>query len=178
MSHQTITLEQYLGPYKDHPQMQSTVLLANAEKIIAAMNQLCWFAEADGVELEDNPDTGNAIGGQGNGGARPHDATVGAPLSAHKTLTALDRYDLNRQLMRWALSSGWSRLAELGIYIEHPQWTRSWLHGQITPPASHARVFVPYSDLAKYPPTCAPLPEQYSLAEVAEFSYRQKTELA
>lgn len=169
-----ITLMQYLGPYRDHPQMQSTVLLANAQLILAAANELDELARADGVRLEDNPVTGCPIAGSGNGGARPGDATVGAVLSAHKDLRALDRYDLRREYMRWLLSYGREHCERLNVYLEHPQWTRSWAHLQIGAPSDGLTrwniVFVPYADLVKNPPTCIALHEQ-RLAGVPEYPF-------
>ncbi len=163
--HKTITLDHYLGPHKDNPAARATVVLANAAATIALANALCEAAQADGVALEDNPATGNAISGNGNGGIRPPDSTVGASGSKHKDANAVDRYDPKRSLMKWVLANP-SKVTEVAeklgaeIAFEHPQWTRSWCHIQRILPGSRNRVFVPYSDLEANPPTCAALPEQ------------------
>lgn len=174
--HTIITLDHYLGPYKNHPQMQSARLLDHAHRIIEAMNELCSLAEADGIELEDNPYTGNAISGQGNGGARPSESTVGASKSAHKDLRGLDRYDPKRRFMRWLLSYGLDHCQRLDVYLEHPQWTRTWAHGQIGAPGDGlprwTMVFVPYADLKKYPPTCKALSEQ-KVAGIPSFPFKE-----
>jgi len=161
--HTEITLEQYLRFYHDNPAMRSTVLLANAQRTVNAMNLLCATAEGDGVELEDNPVAtsphfGTVISGDGNGGARPPDSIVGSALSAHKDCNALDRTDIGRRLMRWCLGNV-PVLVEIGLWLEHPQWTRSWVHGQTVPPHSGNRFFLPYSDMVKHPTTCIALPE-------------------
>lgn len=63
--------------------------------------------------------------------------------------------------MRWILSLTPAQLATYGLWYEHPQWTRSWTHGQIAPPGSRNRFFVPYSNIVANPATCEPLfPEQ------------------
>jgi len=174
--HTPITVEQYLGPYKDHPQMQSVVLLGNARQTVECVNEFCSLAEADGVELEDNPATGNAISGNGNGGARPSDTTVGAILSAHKDLRGLDRYDPRRALAKWALTYGNDHAQRLDLYFEHPQWTRSWLHNQWGAPGDGLTRwnvwFVPYADLVKNPPTCAALVE-FATAGVSPYPFTE-----
>lgn len=137
---------------------------------------LAGAAERDGVVLPINPATGTHIGGTGNGGARPKGSKVGAPGSKHQLLLALDWFDPQRALMRWLLSYGLERAQALGLYFEHPQWTRSWVHGQIVPPGDGLVrwqiFFVPYRDLAANPPTCAALPEQ-RLASVPEFAFKE-----
>lgn len=151
--HQLITLEHYMGPHGI-----PALLIENAERTVDLVNKVCMLAEADGVLLQDNPATESAISGNGNGGIRPRDSSVGSAGSSHKDAQALDRYDPTRALMRWCLSNSY-RLKELGLYMEHPQWTRSWCHFQTVPPKSGNRFFVPY-DPAKTPPTCQALPEQ------------------
>ena len=155
--------------------MTATRLLDNARQVIEAVNEFCSLAEADGVRLIDNSATGNAISGNGNGGARPQDTTVGAILSAHKDLRGLDRFDPVRALATWALSYGNDHAQRLGLYFEHPQWTRSWLHHQIGAPGDGLPRwnvwFVPYSDLTKNQPTCAALAVQ-RFAGVQEFPFK------
>lgn len=168
-----ITLKQLLGPYASEPWTSEE--LANGAKTVQVWNELEAAAANDGVELAINPATGSAIGGSGNGGARPKGSKVGAPGSKHQQLLALDRYDPKRAFMRWLLSYGLERAAALGMYFEHPQWTRSWVHGQPVPPGDGLQrwsiVFAPYADLVKNPPTCIALPEQ-RIAAVNDFEFK------
>jgi len=101
---------------------------------------------------------------------------VGAPGSKHQLLLALDWFDPQRALMRWILGYGLGLAEQLGMYFEHPQWTRSWVHGQIVPPGDGFTrwgiFFIPYADLIKYPPTCAALPVQQA-ANVPEFPVKE-----
>jgi len=149
-----ITLAQYLGPYDDDritPEVR-----ANAERLLAIINPVLAAAEADGVVLEIDPDTGSHIGGNGNGGVRPLNSPVGAAKSAHKRGTAVDLYDPERKLAAWAWANK-ARMELLGVRaIERPEWTPSWLHCQSEPVASGVFAFIPNSS----PPIADPLPEQ------------------
>lgn len=169
-----ITRAQWLGPYAAHPAAQAQAILANGDRLLGAVNHVLGLAEADGVHLVLNPATGSLVSGQGNGGLRPPDCTVGAPRSQHKNGNAVDVYDPTRQLMAWLLADG-ARLLTLGVWIEHPQWCHSWAHLQSVPPAGWTleiprRVFLPYADLTKFPPTCGPLPAQRQLG-LPEYRY-------
>lgn len=165
-----LTLQNLLGPYGGEPWTPAE--LASGEHTVAAWNALAEAAELDGVIPLVNPATGCHIGGTGNGGARPKGSKVGAPGSKHQLLLALDWYDPHRAFMRWLLSRGLERAAALKMHFEHPQWTRSWAHGQIVPPGSGARIFVPYADLVKNPPTCAALAGQEA-ANVSVFEFKE-----
>lgn len=164
-----LTLANLLGPYGAEP--WSPAEIASGERTVAAWNSLAAAAELDGVVLQVNSATGCYIGGSGNGGARPKGSKVGAPGSKHQLLMALDLFDPQRSFMRWLLSHGLERAVSIGLWFEHGQWTRSWTHGQIVPPGSGARFFVPYADLMANPPTCAALAEQ-SMAGVKDFYFK------
>lgn len=171
MTHRLITLEHLLGAYAQEP--WTPVELADGARTCAAWNDLCGAAETEGIELVDSPLTGTAISGP-NGGARPKGSNVGAPFTKHKLLQALDRHDPARALMRWLLSYGRERAEALGLYFEHPQWTKTWVHGQIIAPGDSLSrwqiFFVPYVDVTLNPPTCIALPEQ-ELAAVPAYSF-------
>lgn len=171
--HKIITLDDYFGPYKDHPGAQAALIVEHATKLLSLANEFLTLADEDGVELEINPLDGNEISGEGNGGFRPQDCPVGAPLSAHKDARGIDHTDRKRALVRWALTDGLEHAERLGLYFEHPQWTRSWLHMQWGAPHSGNRFFVPYSDIIANPPTCAALPEfKDSRASLSTFAFK------
>jgi hypothetical protein len=168
----TITMRQLLGMYAAEP--WSPAELASGEHLISAWNSLGAAAEAEGVPMVINPATASHIGGTGNGGARPKGSTIGAKGSKHQLLMALDWFDPTRAFMRWLLSYGLEKAGALGMYFEHPQWTHSWVHGQIVAPGDGFQrwniFFIPYADLAANPATCAALPEQ-RFANVIEFPF-------
>lgn len=166
-----ITKAEWAGPYADHPAVQAAVIQRHGDIICARATQLLRSAVVDGVPLDLNQRLHSEISGAGNGGVRPPDATVGAPLSAHKDGRALDLYDPKRLIMAWLLGAGRQMLETLELYVEHPQWTRSWVHVQYGPPKSGNRFFVPYSDLVAHPPTCVALPGQKA-ANVPVFKYK------
>jgi hypothetical protein len=168
-----LTVKDLLGPYAAEP--WSPAELASGGRTVQAWNELAGAAEADGVVLLINPATGCHIGGSGNGGARPKGSKVGAPGSMHQLLLALDWFDPQRALMRWILSYGLERATALGMYFEHPQWTRSWGHGQVVAPGEGLTrwniFFIPYRDMLLNPPTCAALEEQ-AFAAVPAFPFK------
>jgi hypothetical protein len=170
----SLTLANLLGPYAAEPWTPAE--LASGANTVRTWNALAAAAESDGIVHHVNPATGCHIGGTGNGGARPKGSKVGAPGSRHQLLLALDWFDPYRAFMRWLLSYGLERATSLGMSFEHPQFTKTWTHGQIVPPGDGLTrwqiFFVPYADLAANPPTCEPLPEQ-RIAMVPEFAFRK-----
>lgn len=71
--------------------------------------------------------------------------TPGAALkSKHTTCQAVDIHDPNQTLAMWLLNQP-QVLDELGLYMEHPEDTRTlgtaWVHLQTVPPASGLRIF-------------------------------------
>lgn len=166
---------QLLGPYAAEPWTPGE--LASGDHLLVACNSLGAAAEDEGIIHRINPATGSYIGGSGNGGARPKGSLVGAPGSKHQQLLALDWFDPDRAYMRWLLSYGLERAAALGLYFEHPQWTRSWIHMQIVPPGDGLTrwnlFFLPYKDVMANPTTCGALLEQ-DLAGVPALAYKPK----
>jgi hypothetical protein len=70
-------------------------------------------------------------------------ATPGASMtSKHLTGQAIDIADASGTLDQWCLKNQ-DTLAELGLWLEHPDATQGWCHLQTTPPRSGARVFRP-----------------------------------
>lgn len=168
-----ITLDEYFGPYKDNPAAKAALIVEHATRTLALWNEFLQCAEDDGVQLEMNSLGGNEISGEGNGGFRPPDCPVGAPGSAHKDARGIDNSDTKRALTIWAMTRGLPVAERLGLYFEHPQWTRSWLHGQWGAPPSGHRFFVPYKDIIANPPTCAPM-LSFKEAGIPAFPFKEK----
>jgi hypothetical protein len=136
-----ITLPEYFGPWRDHP--DATVeRVSNALRLLTAVSALESFAVMDGVEFPTNPATDSGVSGQQYGGFRPQDCTEGAMHSSHKEGLAVDRYDPTNAIDNWCMAN-LDKLEQCGIYIEAPEATWHWSHWTIKPPGSGHRVFIP-----------------------------------
>ena len=65
-----------------------------------------------------------------------------APKSKHMLCAAIDLEDKDNKLKTWCLAN-LQVLEELGLYMEHPNSTPTWIHVQIVAPHSGNRVFKP-----------------------------------
>lgn len=136
-----ISLGEYLGPYKAHPDV-GAVIIANANDLLTRVNRIHQLAEADGVVFQTNPATHSRISGSGNGGFRPRDTKTGMPNSTHKDGRGLDTYDPHREFASWCIEH-FTVLAEHGLHMEDARWTPSWVHLQSVPPKSGKTVYIP-----------------------------------
>ncbi|MDW8347625.1 MAG: D-Ala-D-Ala carboxypeptidase family metallohydrolase [Bacteroidia bacterium] len=78
-------------------------------------------------------------------GYRPasiNNAVGGATNSAHQTCEAVDIVDNNREFAIYCLDNI-NLLKKLGLYMEDPRWTPTWVHLQIRPTKSGKIVFIP-----------------------------------
>lgn len=154
-----IILADYLmGRDKLHPDDLTDEIRANAELLLGRVNLLLAWAYRDGVRPALDAHTGTHVAS----GWRPkaiNDATANAAHgSRHLTGEALDLRDNGtRDLAAWCLKNE-ADLAEIGLWMERPQWTPTWVHLQIVPPASRRRYYIPSSK----PPLAAPLPGEES----------------
>lgn len=65
-----------------------------------------------------------------------------APQSKHLVCAAVDLEDKDRKLMSWCLSH-LDILTRLGLWMENPTKTPTWIHLQCLPPKSGNRIFNP-----------------------------------
>lgn len=156
-----ITLDNYFGPHAGHPDITPEIR-SNASVLLSKVNHLYAMAAADGIDPPANPATGCLISGNGNGGFRPRGSSVGASSSTHKTGHGVDRHDPRRALARWCLQKPHA-LEYLGLWMEDPRWTPTWLHLQDVPPKSGRLVYIPSQE----PPLIAALPEQLPTTRTA-----------
>lgn len=143
-----ITVAEYFGA-KPH----SNALREAAEDLLAAVNGLLVEAEEQGsCAATVCPNTGTEIsgskGGAGDGGFRLPESATGAATSSHKEARAVDVYDPVGKLDGWLDrfedgAGGNSKLAEHGLYREHPGATRGWCHLTTRAPRSGKRTFQP-----------------------------------
>lgn len=106
---------------------------ANAQITVDKVNQLLDRADLQSIsEL--------------NSGWRPqavNEATSNAASgSKHLSGQAADIPDAGRVLASWCVDH-LDSLEEIGLWMEDPRWTPTWVHVQIVPPRSGKRVFVP-----------------------------------
>ena len=88
-----------------------------------------------------------------NSGWRPtqvNDGTSNSSIvSKHLTAQACDIGDNeDRILARWCLANR-DVLARLGLYMEDPRWTPTWVHVQWISPGSGNRVYIPSTNSPK-----------------------------
>jgi hypothetical protein len=151
-----ITLKQFfMGRDATYASELTDEIRANAALTVERVNKLLAIAATDGVfpAVKDDSEVAS--------GWRPfsvNDKTANAAkgTSNHITGKACDVRDTKaRDLARWCLRN-LHVLADLGLYMENPMWTPTWVHVQTVPPHSEKRVYVP----SENPPLAAALPEQ------------------
>ena len=136
-----ITLNQYVGPHRAHPDWTPARQL-NAQALLAKACELEAEMVRAGVSFPDNPITGTGVSGNTFGGFRPQDCPQGAPNSTHKQGQGVDRYDPRGEIDAWCMAHQ-DRLAAHGIYLEHASATPGWSHWQSVPPKSGKQVYLP-----------------------------------
>lgn len=134
-----ILLDDYLGKWDDQATDDH---VGNAVVLLDKVNDLMDEAFTDGVDFQLNPKTKSYVAGEQYGGFRPQDCPIGAKTSAHKTGQAVDVYDPSHQFALWC-STHLDRMKFKGLYMEHPDSTRTWCHLTTRAPASGKIVFMP-----------------------------------
>lgn len=146
----------WMGRNISHPADLTPAIRKNVAELLGRVNLLLAWAYGDGVRPALDRTTGNHVAS----GWRPpaiNDATSNAAAkSRHLTGEAIDLRDSGtRDLARWCLKNE-EALQEIGLWMEDPQWTPTWVHLQIVPPGSRRRVYCPSTRT----PLAAKLPEQ------------------
>jgi len=140
-----ISISDYFGKYGKSHKDVTPPRYAAAQILLLKVNKLMQIAIDDGVEFPINPKTKSQVAGETNGGFRPQDCTIGAPLSAHKICQAVDLYDPKGEIDDWLTSSPVAREAikELDMYFEDKSATVGWSHWSTKAPKSGRRFFLP-----------------------------------
>ena len=153
-----IRADQYwMGRDREYPEDLTEEVRRNVSLLLERVNRLLEHAREDNVAPAVDASTGTWVAS----GWRPktvNDATANAgKTSRHIAGLAIDLRDSvpERPLARWCLRN-LDLLDELGLWMEDPQWTPSWVHLQCVPPMSGRRVYVP----STAPALVAALPEQ------------------
>lgn len=151
-----IPADYYMGRDTHYPDDLTDAIRANVAELLGRVNLLLAWAYKDGVRPALDARTGTHIASGWRPTAVNEATSNAATASKHLTGEAIDLRDTGtRDLVRWALKNI-DALEEIGLWMEDPQWTPTWLHLQSVPPRSHRRVYVPSSK----PPMVARLPEQ------------------
>lgn len=133
----------WMGRDKEYPLALDTQTIKNAEYTVRYANEFLILAKGWGVKQYTHPKNNSAI----SSGWRPpvvNAATKGASkTSLHMTGLAVDLYDPEQELDKFAMRNQ-QVLKDLGLWLEHPNYTPNWCHVQLKPPRSGNRVFIPY----------------------------------
>jgi hypothetical protein len=129
-----ITMADYwMGRDRTHADELTPDIRANASVIVDKVNRLLHAAGRTTASVRS--------------GWRPVEvnaATSGAaPGSKHLTARACDVADPDRSLARWCLAN-LDQLEFIGLWMEDPAYTHSWVHLQSVAPGSGRRVFRPF----------------------------------
>lgn len=148
-----IESDYYMGRDAKYPNELTDEIREHVAELLGRVNLLLSWSYADNVRPALDHITGTHVAS----GWRPkavNDATSNAAASStHLTGAGIDLRDNGtRDLARWCLANEES-LAEIGLWMERPQWCPSWVHLQSAPPKSRRRYYVPSSK----PPLCAAL---------------------
>jgi hypothetical protein len=133
-----ITLvDYYMGRDKLYPDELTAKRRLNATRTVELVNAL----------LKRYQDTGGDVShAVVSSGWRPPQINAkvrnAAPRSNHMECLACDIADVSGKLDAWCLANQ-SVLHELGLWLEHPGYTKGWCHVQTVPPRSGNRVFIP-----------------------------------
>lgn len=131
----------FRGRDKEFPDELNEEILGNAARTLDLVNELLERAGRTDI---------HAV----NSGWRPqsvNDATSNAAKgSRHLTAEAVDLPDVGRGLARWCCDNV-DVLVEIGLWMEDPRWTPTWVHLQTCPPGSGHRIFIPSAKLPADP---------------------------
>lgn len=136
-----ITLDEYLGIWKDHPDV-TPLVIQNAKELLKRVNALIEEVEGKNLKLSVNKKTKSQISGDTLGGFRPQSCPIGAKNSSHKTGQAVDVFDPADSL-DWIIDKHPELLVKHNLYREAASATRTWCHLSTRAPKSGKRTFLP-----------------------------------
>lgn len=123
----------YMGRDLTHAEELTEEIMAHAKITVERVNDLLARAGRSDITTV-------------RSGWRPsgiNDATQNsAAHSNHITGQACDLSDSDRTLATWCVDN-LDDLEQIGLWMEDPRWTPTWLHVQIVPPKSGKLVYIP-----------------------------------
>lgn len=134
-----ITLQDYyMGRDVSYKKLLTNELRANATETVLRVNKLIAIAELDGVVFVKS--------GLVTSGWRPPAVNAATPTAAKKSnhiiCKACDLSDSDGVIDGWSMAN-LNHLEDVGLWLEHPDFTPNWCHWQTIQPASGNRVFKP-----------------------------------
>lgn len=152
-----ITIAQYyMGRDALYPHELTPQIRINAARTMQLVNALLEEAAGEGVLPGIDAKTNSPVGSGWRPAAVNDKTANAASKSKHLTADACDIRDTRgRDLARWCLRN-LEVLERLGLWMEDPRWTPTWVHLQTVRPGSGKRVFRPSAAA----PVAPPLPEQ------------------
>lgn len=138
-----ISLTDYwMGRDATHPLDMSPQIERNALLLLELVNKLLVIANTEGVRGKLHPKTGTVL----SSGWRPPAVNAATPRAAkaslHMTGQAIDLYDPDEEIDAW-LFRRTQVLIDIGLWVEHKDYTPRWAHLQSLPPPSRNRYFIP-----------------------------------
>lgn len=132
-----ITLEQYLmGRHLLYPKEYNKTLELNAKGLLVMVNDFFYQLGID-PELSSGfrpPSVNKNVKGAAKG-------------SKHTTCQAIDIKDPGQKIAKLICGDDFKDhvlLEEFNLYMEHPSYTKTWVHLQNVPTKSGKRIFIPY----------------------------------
>ena len=135
-----ITLEQYFAKVEDLRTPENEKI---ARLFLDKVNAFLDFLEKyHGIKRKIDPETKSEISGDGSGGggARRKDSKDGRPQSSHKEMRGVDVTDPDDTIDAVTTDA---MLLKFGLYREHPDYTKKWIHLTDRSPKSGKRTFIP-----------------------------------
>lgn len=155
-----IPADYYMGRDVKYPDELTDAIRERVAELLGRVNLLLSWAYADNVRPALDAKTGTHVASGWRPKAINDSTSNAASASKHLTGEGIDLRDNGtRDLAQWCLANEDS-LAEIGLWMERPQWTPSWVHLQSVPPGSRRRYYVPSSK----PPLCAALEGEEAVA--------------
>lgn len=122
-----------MGRDREYP--LTPILEENLQRLLAAVNHLqLLYRQRFGEDRKFVPTSGYRPGHYNR-------AAGGTPNSAHLHCMALDIADPGGHIAKWIMENR-NVLAECNLWLEHPDYTRGWVHVDIRRRPN--RVFIPY----------------------------------
>jgi hypothetical protein len=138
-----ITLAQYwMGRDTKYAVELTAGIRLNAEDLLDRVNRLLAMAAEEGIAPAEN-EYGSPVASGWRPSAVNDKTANAAAASKHMTGEGIDLRDNRpRAFARWCLRH-LNELEDLGLWMEDPRWTPTWVHLQMVPPRSGNRVYVP-----------------------------------
>lgn len=129
-----ITIKSYfMGRDLTHANELTEEIMANAQVLVERINDLLQRANRSDIQ-------------EVRSGWRPRDLNDATPdaatASRHLSGEAVDLPDNDRTLATWCVDN-LDDLQDIGLWMESPQYTPTWVHLQCVPPKSGKTVYIP-----------------------------------